>query len=78
MLCEQVPILAIAALGGYCVFELVWGVITTGNADEAYQELQKVSLLPCVILIMLLHAKAHHFCRTLPTRSRTCYGRASM
>lgn len=49
MFYEQVPILAIAALGGYCVFELVWGVITTGNADEAYQELQKVSWLPCVI-----------------------------
>lgn len=39
---EQIPVLVLAALGGYCVFELVWGVISMGNADEAYKELQKV------------------------------------
>lgn len=38
----QIPVLAIAALGGYCLFELVWGVVSMGNAEEAYRELQKV------------------------------------
>ncbi|KAK9900642.1 dolichol-phosphate mannosyltransferase subunit 3 [Cystobasidium minutum MCA 4210] len=36
-----IPVLAIAALGGYCLFELVWGVVSMGNAEEAYRELQK-------------------------------------
>lgn len=48
----QIPLLAVAALGGYCVFELVWGVLSMGDADEAYVELQKVhgnKLMTCIV-----------------------------
>ena len=39
---HQLPLLAIAVLGGYCIYDLVNGVLSMGGATEAYEELLKV------------------------------------